>query len=211
MSTFALEGVVLADDALVVFNKPAGLPSVPGRPAELHDCAWHRVRQHFPDALVVHRLDMATSGLLLFARGLGMQRRLSQAFATRAVAKHYVAVVHGLPQGNDGRIALPLMPDWPRRPLQKVDLLNGKPAYTQWQVLQRDAAAHRARLALQPHTGRTHQLRLHLQALGHPIVGDVLYGPQPPAAQRLLLHASGLQLRHPATGEWLALASPAPF
>ncbi len=206
-----MQGVVFTDDALIVFDKPAGLPSVPGKPLELRDCAAARIQAIWPDALVVHRLDMATSGLLLFARGLAMQRALSRAFAQREVAKTYVAVVHGNVQTEQGEITLPLAADWPNRPRQKVDHESGKPAFTRYTVLARDASAARTRLALQPSSGRTHQLRVHLMAIGHPIVGDALYGPQPAAASRLLLHASALDLRHPATGQGLRLTSTTPF
>jgi tRNA pseudouridine32 synthase/23S rRNA pseudouridine746 synthase len=199
------------DDALIAVDKPAGLLAVPGRGDDKQDCLWARVRQAWPDALVVHRLDMATSGLMLFARSLAVQRRLSQAFAERRVQKHYVAVVDGrLPQ-PEGRIELPLAADWPRRPLQRVDLAAGRPARTDWRLLaQHDG---HARLALRPHTGRTHQLRLHLAAIGHPILGDALYAPPEVQARapRLLLHAEALTLAHPLSGAPLQLQSPAPF
>jgi len=199
------------DDALIAVDKPAGLLAVPGRGADKQDCLWARLREHFPDALVVHRLDMATSGLMLFARSLAAQRRLSQAFAERQVAKRYVAVVDGRPAEAQGRIELPLAPDWPRRPLQRVDPEAGRPARTDWQRLAQHA--HSARLALQPHTGRTHQLRLHLAAIGHPILGDALYAPPEVQARapRLLLHAEALTLPHPLTGAPLQLLCAAPF
>ena len=199
------------DDALIAIDKPAGLLAVPGRGADKQDCLWARVRERWPDALVVHRLDMATSGLMLFARGAEPQRRLSRAFAERQVHKRYVAMVDGQMDGTQGRIELPLSADWPRRPLQRVDPLAGRPARTDWHLLQQHE--HSARLALQPHTGRTHQLRLHLAAIGHPILGDALYAP--PAVQarapRLLLHAESLTLMHPHSGVSLQLHCPAPF
>lgn len=203
--------IVHLDEALVVADKPAGLPTVPGRPLELHDCLWHRVRESVPDALVVHRLDMATSGLVLFARGIEAQRRLGHAFATRQVGKTYVAVVSGELPNDSGEIDLPLAADWPNRPRQKVDLESGKASLTRWRVLSR--VAGRTRLALEPLTGRSHQLRVHLAAIGHPILGDTLYAPAAAtaAAPRLLLHASALAFAHPADARPLRFESPVPF
>ncbi len=202
-----------ADAQCIVVVKPAGLLSVPGRGAHLQDCASTRVQQVHADALIVHRLDMATSGLLLFARGAEMQRNLSRAFAQREVAKHYVAVVDGLVTGDAGEIDLPLMADWPRRPLQKVDAEHGKPALTRWRVLARDTQARTTRLQLEPVTGRSHQLRVHMLALGHPILGDALYAPSATQARaaRLLLHASRLHLAHPGGVGELRLESAPPF
>lgn len=199
------------DAQLVVVDKPAGLLAVPGRGADKQDCAAARVSAMFADALVVHRLDMATSGLLLFARGVAVQRQLSMAFARREVDKRYVAVVHGQPASAAGRIELPLIADWPRRPRQRVDTQHGKPSVTHYRVLAHDPASNTSRVELQPVTGRSHQLRVHLMALGHPIVGDTLYGSADDAAPRLLLHACSLRLRHPSSGEPLQLRSDAPF
>ncbi|MES2184679.1 MAG: RluA family pseudouridine synthase [Pseudomonadota bacterium] len=216
------------DTHLLVVEKPAGLLAVPGRGADKQDCLSARVQAAWPDALVVHRLDMATSGLVLFARSLDVQRRLGQAFADRQVKKRYTAIVAGPlrpdPAGVDAEgwatIDLPLAADWPRRPMQKVDTAAGKPSLTRWRVSQEDRGERQAkdpagstRLVLEPVTGRTHQLRVHLQAIGHPILGDMLYAGADIQAQapRLLLHASALALVHPATGEALAFASPAPF
>jgi tRNA pseudouridine32 synthase / 23S rRNA pseudouridine746 synthase len=209
--------LVYADSDLVVVDKPAGLLAVPGRGADKADCASLRVQQHYPDALVVHRLDQATSGLMLLARGLAMQRALGRLFETRQVHKAYIAVVHGLVALDTGSIDLPLAADWPARPRQKVDLMLGKAALTHYRVLSRDQVAQTSRLALEPITGRTHQLRVHLAALGHPIVGDTLYGgalPEQAAPQgmagRLLLHAQQLELVHPARAQpmlWQALAA----
>ena len=215
-ATFAADaptlGVLWCDDALIAIDKPAGELSVPGRGADKQHCTWARVRTRWPDALVVHRLDEPTSGLMLFARGAAMQRRLSRAFAERQVAKRYVAVVHGLVPEDSGRIVWPLAADWPQRPRQRIDPQNGKPAVTEWLVLQRDAAGQRTRLHLSPLTGRTHQLRVHLAAAGHAIVGDALYGaPRDLAEPRLLLHASELQLAHPLDGTALQLQSQPPF
>jgi tRNA pseudouridine32 synthase/23S rRNA pseudouridine746 synthase len=201
------------DDALLVFDKPAGLLAVPGRGEDKQDCLWLRVRQRWPQALVVHRLDMATSGLMLFARNADAQHRLSRAFASRQVGKHYVAIVAGRMPASAGRIELPLAADWPRRPLQKVDMLAGKPSTTDWRLIGFDATRQCSRVHLQPLTGRTHQLRLHLAAIGHPILGDALYAP--PAvferAQRLLLHANQLSFDHPLSGTRLRLGCEAPF
>ena len=205
--------VIWADAALIAIDKPAGLLAVPGRGDDKQDCLSRRVQTRWPDAQVVHRLDMATSGLMLFARGAAMQRRLSNLFATRQVKKDYEAVVAGRMPADRGRIELPLAADWPHRPLQKVDPIDGKASLTEWQLLAYDANIDTSRLALQPHTGRTHQLRVHLAAIGHPILGDTLYasGAARDRAPRLLLHARALQLAHPATGETLALQCDTPF
>jgi len=199
------------DDACIVVDKPAGLLSVPGRGAHLQDCMATRVQALFADALVVHRLDMATSGLMLFARGVAVQRTLSRAFAQREVYKRYVAVVHGRLEAEQGEIDLPLIADWPNRPLQKVDHEHGKPSLTRWRVI--DADANRTRVELEPVTGRAHQLRVHLLAIGHPILGDALYAPPEvlAGADRLLLHAARLQFAHPLTGKPLAIESTVPF
>lgn len=205
--------IVHVDDSMVVIDKPAGLLSVPGRGADKADNAALRVQAQFADALVVHRLDMATSGLLLLARGAEMQRACSRLFEAREVRKQYEAIVSGLVVPDDGQIDLPLAADWPQRPRQKVDHVHGKPSVTRFQVLQRDPVRCTTRLSLQPVTGRSHQLRVHLQALGHPIEGDALYGPCPPSptAPRLMLHATLLALRHPRSGELLELSSATPF
>jgi tRNA pseudouridine32 synthase/23S rRNA pseudouridine746 synthase len=206
------------DDALLVALKPAGLPAVPGRAEGLQDCLASQVAAAFDDALVVHRLDMATSGLMLFARGKAMQRALSHAFAQRQVHKRYEAVVEGRvepPTTADGwgTIELPLISDWPNRPKQKVDWTDGKPSLTRYRVLADEPALGASRLALSPVTGRSHQLRVHLLALGHPILGDTLYAPPAALAKagRLLLHASELGFAHPLSGQALHFSSPAPF
>jgi tRNA pseudouridine32 synthase / 23S rRNA pseudouridine746 synthase len=201
--------LVYVDESLIVVNKPPGLLAVPGRGPDKADCLSLRVHQHYADALVVHRLDQATSGLMLMARGLAMQRSLSLMFETRKVHKSYVAVVHGLVARDEGHIDLPLAADWPARPKQKVDTALGKSALTNFRVLSRDMHNHTTRLQLEPVTGRTHQLRVHLCAIGHPIVGDSLYGsdadPNAAQATRLCLHAQHLALHHPASNhalEW---------
>lgn len=199
------------DEHLLVLDKPAGLLAVPGRGEDKQDCLSARAQRLWPDARVVHRLDMATSGLVVMARGPQMQRALSRAFAEREVAKRYVAVVAGRPSPDAGTIDLPLAADWPRRPLQKVDLAHGRPSVTHWRVLAREGPD--TRLELEPVTGRSHQLRVHLLALGHPILGDTLYAPPEVQARapRLLLHACRLAFAHPATGDALVLESAAPF
>lgn len=202
-----------ADPWLLAAHKPAGLLAVPGRGESKADCLASRVQSLYPDALVVHRLDMATSGLMLLARGPEMQRRLSQAFAQRLVHKRYEALVWGQPVADHGMIPLPLAADWPQRPRQKVCTEHGRAALTRWGVQCRQGSASGARLWLEPVSGRSHQLRVHLAALGHPILGDLLYAPRAAqrAAPRLMLHAAALQLPHPATGQPLALACRPPF
>lgn len=203
------------DEDLLVAEKPPGLLCVPGRGPDKQDCLLSRVQRSHPKALVVHRLDQATSGLVIFALNRPAQAALSSAFEQRAVGKRYLAWVGGLlAQPNEvGEIALPLSADWPQRPRQRVDLASGKPALTRWQVLQHAsgsaAAPARSLLELRPTTGRTHQLRVHLAAIGHPIIGDLLY--EGPTASRLMLHATQLRFPHPVTGQELRVLSPAPF
>lgn len=206
--------ILHVDAALIVVGKPAGLLAVPGRGPERADCVFARVQSTFADALIVHRLDMATSGLMVFARGLAAQRSLSRAFEQRRVEKTYVAVVAGQLADDSGTIDLPLICDWPRRPRQKVDFASGKPALTHWQVLSREARHACTRVQLKPVTGRSHQLRVHMLAIGHPILGDDLYGADAAAAAqpgRLLLHAAGLEFPHPADGQRVSWRDPAPF
>jgi tRNA pseudouridine32 synthase/23S rRNA pseudouridine746 synthase len=205
--------IVHADEHVIAVDKPAGLHCVPGRGALARGALSQRLQSRWADALVVHRLDMATSGLVLMARGVDAQRHLNREFAQRHVDKRYVAVVHGRIDADQGAIDLPLAADWDRRPRQVVTLLAGKPAWTMWRVLERDTRLGTTRLELRPVTGRTHQLRVHLATLGHPIVGDALYGATPSDAPptRLLLHACHLGLRHPADRRLLVLTSQAPF
>ena len=212
---------VYVDDSLLVLHKPSGLLSVPGRGEDKQDCLSCRVQQHYRDALVVHRLDMATSGLMLMARGPAMQRALGKLFETRAIQKRYLAVVEGQlgssPQWQ--MVDLPIAVDWPNRPLRIIDLDNGQPSQTRWRALLFDGPTNSTRIELEPLTGRSHQLRVHLQALGHPILGDALYAP--PAVQakapRLLLHACALTFRRPLPtpaqpeGEWLHFESEPGF
>jgi len=200
--------LVYYDDSLLVVNKPSGLLAVPGRGADKQDCLSVRIQQQFPDALVVHRLDMATSGLMVFARGAEIHRRLSLMFQEREVQKRYVAVVSGTLESDSGEINLPIAADWPNRPLRKIDAETGKPSLTRYHLAERGVDT--CRVELEPVTGRTHQLRIHLAAIGHPILGDALYGDEA-SAPRLLLHATSLDVSHPRTGEPLHFASSAPF
>lgn len=206
--------LVYADDALLVLDKPGGLLAVPGRGADKQDCLSARVQARYPDALIVHRLDMATSGLMVMARGPAAQRELSKAFAAREVKKRYIAVVAGrleAPPQDWGVIDLPIIVDWPNRPMRIVDHRLGKPSLTRWRVLGHDET--RTRVELEPVTGRSHQLRVHLRELGHPILGDAFYAPLEVQAMaaRLLLHACALSFVHPLTGKVLAFESVAPF
>jgi tRNA pseudouridine32 synthase/23S rRNA pseudouridine746 synthase len=200
------------DPHLLVLDKPAGLLCVPGRGEDMQDCLSARAQRQWPDARVVHRLDMATSGLVLMARSAPMQRLLGDAFAARQVRKGYEAIVDGLlPASPDwSLIDAPLAADWPRRPLQKIDPA-GKPSRTHWRALasSRDAT----HVLLEPLTGRTHQLRVHLASIGHPILGDALYGDAGVQARapRLLLHASALGFVHPVTQQDLRFESKPDF
>jgi len=205
--------LIHVDEALIVVNKPEGLLSVPGRGEDRQDCMVHRVQQRFPEALTVHRLDMATSGLLVFARGEAMQRALSVLFQDRQVNKRYVAVVQGLLAPDHGEVNLPLIADWPNRPRQMVCFERGKPSQTLYEVLVRDPLKDETRVALTPVTGRSHQLRVHMLALGHPMLGDPFYGDADSQARapRLLLHAETLSLPHPVSGERESWACAAPF
>jgi tRNA pseudouridine32 synthase/23S rRNA pseudouridine746 synthase len=203
-----------ADEHLLVFHKPAGLLSVPGKGPQHQDCLSTRAQAQWPDALVVHRLDMATSGVIAMARGLPAQRALSAAFEQRQTHKSYVALVHGQvgQPGDSGGINWPLTIDWLNRPRSKICLATGKPSLTRWRVSHTPSPLPgTTRLELDPVTGRSHQLRVHLMALGHPIVGDPLYGPQPSTAGRLMLHAERLALAHPTHHQPMAFVAPSPF
>lgn len=203
--------VILHEDAhLLVVNKPAGLLSVPGKLAGREDCLISRLQAARWDALLVHRLDCDTSGVMIFARTKAAQGFLGQEFEKRRAKKTYVARVWGDMAEEGGHIDLPLSADWPNRPRQMVNLAEGRPAQTDWAVIGRSPGETRVRLA--PLTGRSHQLRVHMLALGHPILGDPIYATG--AARefpRLMLHAETLGLHHPATGAWVAFAAPCPF
>ena len=208
--------VLYADAALLVLDKPAGLLSVPGRGPDKQDCLSRRAQIRYSDALIVHRLDMATSGVMVLARGVAAQRSLNQAFADRRISKRYLAIVDGqFATGSEGWsvINLPIRVDWPRRPLRVIDHEDGKPSVTRWRLLSHNASEGTSRLELEPVTGRSHQLRVHLQALGHDILGDALYGsPRTRSmANRLLLHAASIEFKHPTTGQPLRFTSKPGF
>lgn len=205
--------LIHADEHLLLFDKPAGLLSVPGRGADKADCMASRARQRYADAMVVHRLDMETSGLFLMARGEVMQKTLSGMFERREMEKTYLALIDGTPKHEHGKIELPLICDWPNRPLQKVDHQIGKPAVTFYELVCSRPELNASLVRLRPVTGRSHQLRVHMLALGHPILGDRLYAP--PAvrekAPRLMLHAHSLAFTHPVSGEVREFKTPADF
>ncbi len=198
------------DQALLVVNKPAGLLSVPGKGEGLDDCLIARLERAFPQVLLVHRLDRDTSGVMVFALTPHAQRHLGLQFEKRMVKKTYLARVAGRLAPKTGHVDLPLRVDWPNRPLQKVDHAEGRPAQTDWRVMK--AGDDESRVQLMPHTGRSHQLRVHMLSLGHPILGDPLYMPDRAAEfPRMMLHAQELRLRHPEGGEGVKFRLPAPF
>lgn len=200
--------VIHQDDDLLVLNKPSGLLSVPGKGVDLADCLEARAHKVHPGALTVHRLDRDTSGVLIMAMNANAQRHLGLQFERRHLSKTYQAVVAGCVEADDGEIDLPLIADWPNRPRQKVCHDTGKPALTRWRVISRGDIS--TRLELAPHTGRSHQLRVHLREIGHPILGDPLYGDAS-SATRLQLHAHTLTVRHPTGGAVERFCAPVPF
>ncbi len=204
--------IVYQDKDILVVNKPAGLLTVPGKGPDKQDCLVNRVQIDFPEVLVVHRLDMATSGLLILARNKQIQGRLGDKFQRHEVKKQYVAVVNGHVTANQGVIDLPLITDWPNRPKQMVEFQRGKASVTHFQVISRNPD-NTTSLKLYPLSGRTHQLRVHMQSLGHPIVGDKLYGITncSPQSERLLLHAKELNFLHPDSGKIIAIQREADF
>ena len=201
------------DDELLVCSKPAGLLSVPGRGDDKRDSLSLRVQQEYPQALITHRLDMPTSGLLIFALTTDMQKAISRLFQQRQIHKSYIAIVDGRPQPEQGEINQPLICDWPNRPLQKIDHELGKASQTRYRLLEYNGQQHSSRMELIPLTGRSHQLRVHMQHLGHSILGDSFYASATVAAraERLLLHAQTLEFIHPQSQEQLYISSPAPF
>ncbi len=201
------------DDDIVAVSKPAWLLSVPGRGEDKIDSVAHRVQQRFPDARTVHRLDWATSGVIIMALNAEAHRNLNKQFADRLTDKRYIAVVAGLVEADQQEIDLPLRCDWENRPRQIVDFEQGKSSQTIVYVDKRDEVNNRTRLILKPITGRSHQLRVHLQQIGHPIIGDQLYAPPEwrDASSRLLLHAEWLQVTQPTTGERLDFFDESPF
>ncbi len=201
--------IIFEDDNLLVVDKPSGLLSVPGKTQP--DCLQGRLLDYCPDSLTIHRLDMATSGVMVFAKTAHAQRHIGLQFEKRMTRKTYTARVWGVVAKDSGQIDLPLICDWPNRPRQMVDFENGKSAQTDWQVLARQD--NTTTLALYPKTGRSHQLRVHCLEMGHPILGDRLYAHEDAftAADRLQLHASSLSLRHPDGGEWHEFTADLPF
>ncbi len=202
--------VLHADHEIVVVDKPSGLLSVPGKGDHLADCLLTRVQEAFPTALLVHRLDRDTSGVMVFALSPHAQRHLGLQFEKRQVKKTYVARVAGDLQPDTGEVDLPLIVDWPNRPRQKVCHETGKPAQTEWKVVRRGGGETRVRFF--PKTGRSHQLRVHALALGHPILGDPFYAEGPVRDHpRLMLHSEELRLRHPDGGRGMRFRAKPPF
>ncbi len=201
--------VLRIDADLLVLSKPSGLLSVAGKTPDLADCLEARARARHPGALTAHRLDLETSGVVAMARNPAALRHVNRQFAERRTCKIYLARVAGRVAAERGRIDLPLCVDWARRPMQRVDFDAGKPAITEWRVLAREAGA--TLLELRPLTGRSHQLRVHLLSMGHPILGDPFYAPPDRRAGRMQLHARTLALRHPADGRWVRFDDPCPF
>lgn len=203
--------ILYRDNDILVMDKPSGLLSVPGKELKHKDSLAVRVNRVFPTATVVHRLDMATSGIMLFALNKPAHKHIGQQFEKRLTKKCYLAKVYGNPGKDDGSIELPLICDWPNRPKQKVDRDNGKDALTHWQILER--FEQHSLVKLTPVTGRSHQLRVHMLSLGHPILGDRLYAHESALAmaERLQLHATRLELEHPSTKEWLRFESKPEF
>jgi tRNA pseudouridine32 synthase/23S rRNA pseudouridine746 synthase len=202
--------IIHQDGELLLVNKPAGLLSVPGKGEHLADCLIARVQVAFPQALLVHRLDRDTSGLMVFALTPHAQRHLGLQFEKRHMKKSYVARVWGQMAEKTGTIDLPLIVDWPNRPLQMVDHANGRPAQTDWRVSR--VGETETRVRLYPKTGRSHQLRVHMQQIGHPILGDPFYATGSARdASRLMLHSESLTLRHPDGGIRMTFHAPVPF
>lgn len=203
--------ILYADDQVIIVNKPADLLSVPGRGEHKQDCVWRRVQQTHPTARIVHRLDYATSGLMVLALDADSHRYMNKEFQQRRTAKSYQAIVFGNLVEESGEVKEPLRCDWENRPLQIIDYEHGKQAHTRWEKLEHGPLG--TRVKLHPITGRSHQLRVHMQFLGHPIVGDRFYAPEEAVAlsPRLLLHAETLGFNHPETDEWVEFHAPVPF
>jgi len=197
------------DDDIIIIEKPSGLLSVPGKTEP--DCLEARIRADYPESLTIHRLDMATSGLMVFARNANAQRHIGLQFEKRMTEKTYIAWAWGHVEKDEGEVDLPLITDWPNRPRQMVCHERGKASLTSWKVLKREDKA--TRLALYPKTGRSHQLRVHMLEIGHPILGDRLYASNDAfnAAPRLQLHAHKLKLIKPTGGDWIEFESSCPF
>ena len=203
--------VAYMDDDLLVLSKPSGLLSVPGKGPDLQDSLEIRAKAAFPQALLTHRLDRGTSGIMVMAMNRRAQGLIGKHFERRLIRKSYIARVWGHVEGESGEIDEPLICDWPNRPKQKICYENGKPAQTSWRVIGRDEIS--TRIELKPHTGRSHQLRVHMLHLGHPILGDELYAPEEAvkAAPRLQLHAHTLTLHHPNDGTLVTFTDPCEF
>ncbi|HEY9035675.1 MAG TPA: pseudouridine synthase [Pseudomonadales bacterium] len=203
--------IVWQDDELMFVSKPSGLLSVPGRNPANRDCVISRIQETYPEARIAHRLDLDTSGLMVLALTAPARAHLGRQFEKRAMSKRYIAVVYGHLERESGTVDLPMIADWEKRPLQKIDYTHGKEAITEYRVLER--GDNRTRVLLEPQTGRSHQLRLHMTAIGHPILGcdfyahDEAYG----MASRLLLHAETLTLFHPVSNERITVTDPCPF
>ncbi|MDH5484211.1 MAG: pseudouridine synthase [Gammaproteobacteria bacterium] len=205
--------ILYEDTHLLVVNKPAGLLSVPGKGSDKQDCMISRAQSEYPQALITHRLDMATSGILVMALDTETHSRMSQLFQNRQVSKTYIAIVDGRPVEAEGKISLPLICDWPNRPRHRVDHELGKASTTLYKTLSYDEQADTSRIQLTPITGRTHQLRVHMQAIGHVILGDNLYADEAniKKADRLLLHASEIHFKHPVNEQPIDIHCPADF
>jgi len=203
--------ILYIDDDVLVVNKPSGLLTVPGKELKHHDSLELRVKIEYPNSFLIHRLDMDTSGVIIFALSKSTQRSLNLQFEKRIVKKLYEARVFGNIKEDNGFIDLPLIVDWPNRPLQKIDAKEGKSALTHWQVLDREGDV--TRVALMPETGRTHQLRVHMMSLGHTILGDRFYGnvAEINLANELQLHAKDLMIFHPKNGKKITFKAPLPF
>ncbi|MDA7426401.1 RluA family pseudouridine synthase [Thalassococcus lentus] len=202
--------VLHEDSDLLVVDKPAGLLSVPGKGEDLADCLLTRLEQAFPTARLVHRLDRDTSGVMIFALTAHAQKQLGQQFEARKVKKTYLARVAGRLEPKTGTVDLPLIVDWPNRPRQMVCHETGKPSITDWKVVR--SSDEETRVRLFPQTGRSHQLRVHMLALGHPILGDPFYAPETAAHYpRMMLHAEELRVNHPENGRGMRFRAKPPF
>ncbi|PTX47884.1 ribosomal large subunit pseudouridine synthase A [Gemmobacter caeni] len=198
------------DSAILIVDKPAGLLSVPGKDPGKEDCLIGRLRRVFPEVLLVHRLDCDTSGVMVFALNKAAQGNLGQQFEKRQTKKVYMARLWGHLEPKEGTVDLPLCVDWPNRPRQHVNHEQGKPAITDWRVQRHDGKTTRVRLM--PQTGRSHQLRVHMLELGHPILGDPIYATgEALDYPRMMLHAESLRIRHPETGKSQTFSAPVPF
>ena len=205
--------IIYIDNDLLIINKPEGLLSVPGRGEDKQDCLINRIKLDYSDALIVHRLDMDTSGLMIFARNKVCHRMLSDLFQQRKVKKRYIAIVDGILDSDEGEISAPLITDWPNRPKQKIDYNDGKPSITYYKTLARNTEQNASRIELNPITGRSHQLRVHMKSIGHAILGDNLYADSEALnkSPRLLLHSSYLELIHPVTNQLIHHQINVPF